>query len=128
MSLYVGSVVISVADIGRAVEFWSAALGYLPRDEPEDDWASLKDPRRPWANVSLQLSSEPKPHRNRLHLDLYADDQAAEVARLEGLGARRAQDWPYPPDADFVVLLDPDDNEFCVIDASPRSPEANRIG
>ncbi len=32
------------------------------------------------------------------------------------LGATRVDDWPYPEDADFVVLRDPDDNEFCVID------------
>jgi len=115
MSLYVGSVVISVGDIGRGVAFWTAALGYVPRYDVGDDWASLHDPNRPWVNVSLQLSDELKPHRNRLHLDLYADDQAAEVARLEALGARRLP-WPdYPPDADFVVLADPDGNEFDVV-------------
>jgi catechol 2,3-dioxygenase-like lactoylglutathione lyase family enzyme len=122
MTLYVGAIVINVDDVPRAVEFWTAALGLVPRDEPEDGWASLKDPRRPWVHVSLQRNSEPKPRRNRLHLDLYADDQAAEVARLESLGARRLE-WDYPPDADFVVLADPDGNEFDVIDAAPRPAE-----
>lgn len=128
MTLYVGGVVINVSDIGRAVEFWSAALGFVLRYPAEPGWASLRDPARPWVNVGLQRSAETKPPQpNRLHLDLYAEDQAAEVARLESLGARRANDWPYPPDADFVVLLDPDGNEFCVIDFSPGSPEASKL-
>jgi len=54
---------------------------------------------------------------NRIHLDLYADDQEREVERLLALGASRPR-WDYPVDADFVVLTDPDGNEFCVIDTS----------
>jgi glyoxalase superfamily protein len=38
------------------------------------------------------------------------------VERLVALGAERVEDWPYPPKADFIVLRDPDGNEFCVID------------
>ena len=53
----------------------------------------------------------------RHHLDLYATDQNAEVDRLTGLGARSV-DWIYEEDADYVVLADPDGNQFCVIDAS----------
>ena len=55
--------------------------------------------------------------QDRTHLDLWAVDeekQRAEVERLLALGARRV-DWDYPEDADFVVLADPDDNLFCVI-------------
>jgi hypothetical protein len=56
----------------------------------------------------------------RIHLDLYADDQDAEVERLVSLGAQRV-DWDlYPADPDFVVLADPDGNRFCVIDKKPR--------
>lgn len=50
----------------------------------------------------------------RHHLDLYAEDQGAEVTRLLGLGAAWV-DWHYEPDADYVVLADPDGNRFCVI-------------
>jgi hypothetical protein len=53
---------------------------------------------------------------SRIHLDLYTSEQARHVDRLVKLGATRAEEWPYPPDADFVVLRDPDGNEFCVID------------
>ena len=59
---------------------------------------------------------EEKSGRSRLHLDLRPVDQAAEVARLEGLGARRA-DVGQGPEVSWVVLADPDGNEFCVLRA-----------
>lgn len=113
MTLYVGSTVINVADLDRAKRFWTAALGYVVRNS-DSTFAVLTDPKRRWSNVSLQLSPTPKQGRNRVHLDLYATDQRGEVARLQGLGAQQIA-WEYPPDADFVVMIDPDGNEFCVI-------------
>ena len=113
MTLYIGSTVVNVAEIDRATAFWTAVLGYVVRYSCPT-FAVLTDPRRRWSNLSLQLSDEPKRGRNRLHLDLYADDQQAEVARLESLGATRPP-WEYAPDADYVVMADPDGNEFCVI-------------
>lgn len=117
--LSIGSTVVGVADVRRAAAFWMAALDYVPRDELEDDWVVLV-PRggRPGPRLSLGLSETPVQQRPRLHLDLYAGDaadQAAEVERLVGLGARRV-DWDgYPEDADFVVLEDTEGNKFCVI-------------
>ena len=116
MTVFVGSTVINVADIERATAFWTTALGYVVRDS-DPTFAVLTDLHRRWSNVSLQLSDEPKHGRNRVHLDLYADDQQAEVTRLEALGARRIP-WDYGQDADNVVLVDPDGNEFCVIQSS----------
>jgi catechol 2,3-dioxygenase-like lactoylglutathione lyase family enzyme len=102
MPLYIGSTVINVADLDRAIAFWTAALGYAVRDASHaPTFAVLTDPERAWSNVSVQLSDEPKSGRNRVHLDLYAEDQTAEVARLESLGARRIP-WEYAPDADYV--------------------------
>jgi hypothetical protein len=108
--------VMGVADVRRAARFWTQALGYVPRDEIEDDWVVLVPPDgRPGARLSLGLSETPAQDRPRLHLDLYAGDQAAEVERLVGLGARRV-DWDdYPEDADFVVLADTEGNLFCVV-------------
>ncbi len=116
MSIYIGSIVINVAEMERATRFWSAALGYVMR-EGDEEFVVLTDPNRRWANVSLQLLPHPKVGRNRLHFDLYSDDQASEVTRLEGLGATRLS-WDYPPDADYVVMADPEGNEFCVIDST----------
>ncbi len=53
----------------------------------------------------------------RIHLDLYAEDQAAEVERLLALGATEVHWDKRPPDADYVILADPEGNRFCVIDA-----------
>ena len=50
------------------------------------------------------------------HLNLYAEDQAAEVKRLIALGATEVHWDRQPPDADFVILADPEGNRFCVID------------
>jgi catechol 2,3-dioxygenase-like lactoylglutathione lyase family enzyme len=107
--LRVGSVVITVADVERAASFWKSALGYV------------SDP----GNVAFLRSKGDGPRlhldeTDRMHLDLWADDQdeqRAEVERLVSLGAKRVE-WDYPEDADFVVLADPEGNLFCVIDAS----------
>lgn len=117
MALVVGSTVIDVADLDRALRFWTAALGYEPKYPPAADFALLRDPSGKRQNVSLQLNGEPKRDVNRLHLDLYADDPAAEVARLEALGARRIPwEW-YEADSDYVVMVDTEGNEFCVVQA-----------
>ena len=70
------------------------------------------------ARLALMLSETPVQSHPRIHLDLWADNQEAEVQRLLDLGAERV-DWDlYPDDADFVVLADPEGNRFCVVDAS----------
>jgi catechol 2,3-dioxygenase-like lactoylglutathione lyase family enzyme len=109
--------VINVADMERAVRFWTEALGYEPR---EKDWNSefmmLVDPLDLHLPVSLQHSDDRPMQPTRVHLDLYTRQQDLHVERLVALGAERVEDWPYPPNADFIVLRDPDGNEFCVID------------
>jgi len=114
MSLSIGAVVWGVEDIGRSVRFWTEALGYRPREEPQDDWASLVPRDGSGVQLSLQLVSSRAEDRRRHHLDLYADDREAEVERLLGLGAGSV-DWDYEEDADYIVLSDPDGNLFCVV-------------
>ncbi len=118
--LRIGTIVMGVQDVRRAVDFWTRALGYVPRDEVEDDWAVLVPADgAPGPGLSLGLSESPVQQHPRVHLDLYAGDaadQVAEVDRLVSLGAERV-DWDgYEPDSDFVVLADPEGNLFCVID------------
>lgn len=110
--LRIGSIVWGVQDLPRAIAFWTAALNYKLRDEPDDDWAVLIPTEGQGVQLALSLVSSERARRH--HLDLYADDQGAEVTRLLALGAARAE-WNYPPDADFVVLSDPDGNRFCVV-------------
>jgi hypothetical protein len=113
--MYVGSVVIDCNDFAAMYEFWRQALRYVPREAPEEGWVVLQDPEHLHVNVSLQKVPEPRVGKNRLHFDLYTNDQAAEVARLLALGATR---FPRTVEAgeDFVALQDPEGNVFDVID------------
>ena len=113
--IHVGSVVIDCNDLQAMLAFWQEALHYVPRDPPGAGFAVLKDPAGRRVNVSLQVVPEHRVGKNRLHLDLYSDDQAAEVERLLGLGATR-HPRAAEPDDDFVLLQDPEGNVFCVVD------------
>jgi hypothetical protein len=116
--LTVGTTVLGVGDVARATAFWSAALDYAPQDNGDDTWVILNPQKGDGARLALMLSETPVQLHPRIHLDLWADNQEAEVQRLLDLGAERV-DWDlYPDDADFIVLADPEGNRFCVVDAS----------
>ncbi|MFD1882452.1 VOC family protein [Paracoccus pacificus] len=109
----IGAIVWGVRDMNRAIAFWSAALGYELRRAPDDDFAILVPANgAAGTQLSLKLTSSAAPRRH--HMDLFTTDQASEVARLIALGARRVA-WRYEPDADYVVLADPEGNSFCVV-------------
>lgn len=111
--LNIGAVVWGVRDLQRGVAFWSEALDYKLRREPDADFAILVPREGQGIQLSLNAavtSDKPKRH----HLDLFTEDQAGEVERLLELGATRVN-WRYEPDADYVVLADPDGNTFCVV-------------
>ncbi|PNY80892.1 VOC family protein [Deinococcus koreensis] len=88
-------------------------MNYRPREDPEDDWAVLIPNEGSGVQIALKRVTSAQARRH--HLDLYATPQAAEVERLLALGAVRV-DWTYGPDADDVVLADPDGNRFCVVE------------
>lgn len=116
-----GSVVLGVDDMERAVTFWSQALGYERILVDEDGFTLLRSPSGEGTRVALQRAETAADEHPRHHLDLVVDDaaeQASEVERLIGLGATRVAWDLYPADPDFVVLADPDGNRFCVVDAS----------
>ena len=99
--------------------FWRAALGYVPREAPQDGWVVLTDPTGTGPNLSLERVDAPiapaLDELSAIHLDLYTDDQKSEVERLVALGATRYA-HAAPEDADFVVLVDPDGYRFCVVE------------
>ena len=113
--LSIGSIVWGVRDVPRSMEFWTAALDYRPRDEPSEDWVVLVPREGAGFQLALTEVKADASDRRRHHLDLYAEDQRAEVDRLCGLGATTVDDWEYEADADYVVLADPDGNYFCVV-------------
>ena len=108
----IGSVVWGVTDVARAVAFWSAALNYELKCPASEGWAMLVP--RDGKGIQLSLNRVTSPRARRHHIDLFADDQQAEVRRLLALGATRKV-WRYEDGADYVVLEDPDGNPFCVI-------------
>jgi len=110
----IGSIVIACFEFDRMLAFWQSALHYVPREPAKSGWVVLRDPDGRGPNVSLNSVPKKRTARSRLHLDLYTDDQKAEVERLVALGATRYP-WRYRPGADFVVLEDPDGNLFCVV-------------
>jgi hypothetical protein len=109
----VGAVVIDCNDFDRMLAFWRAALGY-EAGPVKNGFVVMKDPGRQGVAVSLQTVPEPRAGKNRLHLDLFAKDEEAESARLVGLGARRVRKSGDPEDV-YVVMADPEGNEFCVV-------------
>jgi hypothetical protein len=114
--LSLGSTVIGVQDVARATAFWAAALDYEPTSPGDETWIILQAKDGSGKRISLALSETPVQEHPRIHLDLYADDQAAEIERLKSLGAADV-DWDlYPAARDFVVLADTEGNRFCVID------------
>lgn len=119
-------VVVDCFQPAPLARFWAAVLdGYqvapydeaeLARlraqgvDDPEDDPTVLVEagPGRP--RFFFVRVPEPKTVKNRLHFDLRADDPAAEVIRLVGLGARVTSEQDR-----LTVLEDPEGNEFCLL-------------
>lgn len=119
MSLRIQATNIDSQDPSAIALFWERAIGWRRTDEDEDEVVLEPPAGSPEDGVAPDLLfarvPEGKQVKNRLHLDLRPDgDQAAEVARLEALGARRV-DVGQGPDVTWVVLADPDGNEFCVL-------------
>jgi predicted enzyme related to lactoylglutathione lyase len=117
----VGSIVLRVDDLRRQTEFWEAALDYVRRDGDSvgeaDDFVLLRPRDGMGPNVSLDRARSKLQIPPRIHLDLYARDQGVEVERLKALGATEVHWARRPPDADYVILADPEGNRFCVVDA-----------
>ena len=113
----IGSIVLRVDDLKRQMEFWTAALDYVPRKGDGDDFALLRPRGGVGPNLSLDRVHSTVQVPPRIHLDLYAEDQAGEVERLKALGATAVHWSKRPPDADYVILADPEGNRFCVVDA-----------
>jgi catechol 2,3-dioxygenase-like lactoylglutathione lyase family enzyme len=115
----IGSVVLRVDDLERQTNFWQAALGYGRRDDgSSDDWALLGPNDGNGPNLALSCLPSTLQVPPRVHVDLYTDDQKGEIERLLALGATRPPEENRPPDADYVILADPEGNRFCVVDAS----------
>ena len=117
MKLRWQAIVIDCADAQRVGNFWSAVFGLpLEGDPPvEGEFNEFWLDFGGGPDILFIEVPEAKSLKNRLHIDLRPDDQAAEVARLEGLGARRVDIGQ--GDVTWVVMADVEGNEFCVLRA-----------
>jgi len=117
MSLEWEQVIVEARDPRALGQWWRDALGWVVvNDDPGEFEIRPTADQLPGLLFALVL--EAKTSKNRLHLDFRPDDRDAEVQRLLALGARRAdvgqgeQTW--------IVLADPEGNEFCVLGSRAR--------
>ena len=106
--------VLDSRDPERLALFWAAALDYR-RSSSQEPYVVLVPRDRSKPELVLQRVPEPKTTKNRMHVDIRVQDLGPEVERLRSLGATRLS-----PDAveeggfRWVVMADPEGNEFCV--------------
>ncbi len=107
---------IDCADPRRLAAFWAAVLDWPIEEEDDDDEVAVVDPEGKAPLLLFVPVPEPKTVKNRLHIDVSppAGKQDEEVERILALGATRA-DVGQGPDVSWVVLADPERNEFCVL-------------
>ncbi len=122
MALRIQSLCVDAVDPRPVAAFWENALSWRRTFEDDDEIVLEPPAGSPEDGVVPDLLflrvPEGKSAKNRLHLDLRPRDQDAEVARLEQLGARRVS-VGQDETATWVVMADPDGNEFCVLRALP---------
>ena len=118
MALRLQMINLDCADVAAQATFWSEALG-LPVDENDGNafMRTLGFDRPALPRMMFLAVPEGKTVKNRMHLDLIADDRAAEIVRLEALGAARLRDHD-EFGFSWTVLTDPEGNEFCIADAA----------
>ena len=118
-------IALDCSNPAKLAKFWASALGYeVVRVSDDGERAFLRDPEGKGATVLLHRVPEPKTIKNRMHLDVYISPWGsppaeaktildAEAERLRALGATRLQTFDNPDDY-FVVMADPEGNEFCI--------------
>lgn len=129
----IDAIVMDCRDAAPLARFWAAVLGWsvAPYDEaelarmstrgvanPGDDPTVMIEPPQDAVDLPVLFFTEvpePKTVKNRVHLDVVADDDLeAEVERLEGLGAT-IHNWAEGNGGVWCVMQDPEGNEFCVM-------------
>ena len=116
------AVCVDADDPSALATFWQEVLGWRRTHEEFDEVVleppegSAEDGVAP--DLLFLRVPEAKGVKNRIHIDLRPEDQAVEVARIEALGATRVEvGQSSDPSTTWVVLADPEGNEFCVLRA-----------
>jgi predicted enzyme related to lactoylglutathione lyase len=130
------NITFDCADARGLAAFWSQVVGWnLYYDDDPEVVVTLSYPPQRGATPSMLFIPVPegKTAKNRVHLDIAPTDctRDEEVARLIGLGATQIDDHRSPDGAGWVVLADPEGNEFCVersdAERGPATPRHYRI-
>ncbi|MFB7778217.1 VOC family protein [Streptomyces bauhiniae] len=120
MACRISELVIDAADPERLAAFWSDVLGYVELGREDDGSIEIGPPDAgfggPQPTLVLSPTTDPRPAKLRLHIDVSPTDrdQPAELDRLLALGARPA-DIGQTGAENWHVLLDPENNEFCLL-------------
>jgi hypothetical protein len=120
MACRVTEICVDSTDPARLAAWWAEVLGYVVLDQDDDGVTEIGPPgavsHGPATTLTFVAVPDPTPGKVRLHLDLNATDrsQAEELDRLLALGARRA-DVGQTGEESWVVLADPEGNEFCLL-------------
>jgi len=114
MGLRFSEVCIDAGDIHALASWWSEVLGW-PAEPTDDGDVVLRAPQGAGPDWLFLAVPEGKVVKNRIHFDLTPHDQDAEVARVIALGARHVDIGQ--GDESWVVLADPEGNEFCILAA-----------
>lgn len=117
---------IDAVDPAVVARFWCEVLGWSIVDEDVEDaeGIGIGPADGSWPSIDVLKVPENKSVKNRLHLDIRADGVSTEheLARLLDLGARRV-DVGQSPDVPWVVLADPEGNEFCLLSRTVQETE-----
>ena len=118
MAAVISEIVFDCADPERVAAFWGQVLGWRPQPDSEGYvWMSASGDEDERDMVLIfQKVPEPKQVKNRVHLDVSPSgaDQEEELQRLLALGARHT-DVGQDPGSSWIVLADPEGNEFCLL-------------
>jgi catechol 2,3-dioxygenase-like lactoylglutathione lyase family enzyme len=124
-TIFIDWIAIDCKDAPGLARFWAEALGYrVLEDDDPDEVMIMPPPGVPGTRLLFLRVPDDKVVKNRLHLDLRDDDQEAEVGRLVALGAKHVDIGQ--GDVTWVVLADPEGNEFCVLRGLTDEDRAER--
>jgi hypothetical protein len=119
MGLRIGQLTVDSRDPVALGSWWKEVLGFeVVFQDDEATEFEIAAPGGGW-NILFGKAPDEKTVKNRLHLDLRPDDQAAEVARLKSLGATEVDIGQ--KDVSWVVMADPEGNEFCILRPAPQA-------
>lgn len=111
--LQINALIVDAADPERLAAFWSVLLG-RPVVGRMGPYVWLQ--RENGLGLGFQRTDTPKSGKNRMHFDITSPNPPAEQARVEALGGRRLEEYD---SGGFLVMTDPEGNEFCIIPDGP---------